>query len=337
MKRKSFLGILFFSALMLFFVNACNNENIPRGELAYNQVIAEDLFTMFPGTLRVTSKHILLQNPFNRDAFLQVYDRQTGEELFSAGTIGQGPGDWNNPNISNVINDTFVVYDVFLKKYAFVDVNTITSVSDPALIQKAEMDLYQFVFLDKSHFIVANWKETHPFEMFSNGQRIACGKYPLKEPVQNTADRFQGILHIHPQRELFIYATIANPYIALYQIRKDNLKLIWENQFKSPQYTITENQLQWGNEQPDGVSDVAFLKDYIVCLVKDFKSEAKGRDVKAAPKAVYVFDYEGKLVHIFDLPVHSVRLAADAKTNLFYSVALEPYYSIVTYDLSSID
>ena len=329
MKRS----ILFFFVVSSF-VHSCNN-NPPRDELAFHKIIANDLFTMFPGTLRITSNHIILQNPFNKDAFLQVYNRQSGEEIISAGTIGRGPGEWNNPDISNVIHDRIAIYDAYLKQFIFTDVPTILNISNPASIQKTDFILSKFVFLNESHYIAAHWKETHPFEMISDGKVFSCGQYPFKKTVINSADCFQGILQIHPQRELLVYATLQNPYIALYRVGKENLTMTWENQFKAPQYSIVEGQLQWGKEQPDGVSDVAFTKDYIVCLVKDFKNEARGQDVAAAPKTVYVFDYKGKIIHILDLPVHSVRLASDAETNTFYSVGLEPDYCIVEYDLTS--
>ncbi len=322
-----FLGIL-------ILVSSCVNNNPPRTELEFNKVIVNNLFTRFPGTLRVTSNHILLQNPFNKDAFLQMYDRLTGEEVLNAGTLGKGPGEWNNPDISNVINDRVAIYDAYLKQVTFITVNTMLNISNPDLAQKIDTDISKFVFFDDSQYIVANWKETQPFEFFSNGELFPCGQYPIKEIVKNTADSFQGNIQVHSQKGLLVYATFDNPYIALYQIKKNELMLIWENQFKPPQYSIAEGQLRWGKEQPDGVSDIAFTKDYIVCLVKDFKSETNGRDVRTAPKAIYVFDYDGQLIQIFDLPVHSVRLASDAETNIFYSVALEPDYRIIEYNLS---
>ena len=319
----------------LFFVSSCININTPRAELKFSQIIADSLFTSFPGTLRVTSNHILMMDPFNATGFLKVYDRRTGEEILSAGTIGRGPSEWNNPDISNVINDRVSIFDGNLKQFAFTD-NTILNISNSDSIQKIDINCSKFVYLSESHYIVANWEETHPFKMLSNGQFLSCGTYPFKQMITNSFECFQGSLQIYPQKELLVYTMYNNPYIALYKIGKDNLNLIWEKQFKSPHYSIIENQLRWDSNQPDGVSDVAFTKDYIICLVKDFKNEAIGRDVKSAPKAIYVFDFDGQLIHIFDLPVHSIRLASDAATNTFYSVALEPDYRIVEYDLSTV-
>ena len=106
--NKKIINILCFFVGLLF-ISSCINKNTPRNELPFNRIIAEDLFTSFPGPLRVTSNHILMMDPFNFTGFLKVYDRRMGEEILSAGTIGRGPGEWNNPDISNVI---IVEYDL---------------------------------------------------------------------------------------------------------------------------------------------------------------------------------------------------------------------------------
>ena len=81
---------------------------------------------------------------------------------------------------------------------------------------------------------------------------------------------------------------------------------------------------------------MALTKNFIVCLIKDFKSEARGMDPKTNPKAVYLFDYEGRIKHIFDLPNHTARLAADGQSNIFYAVSVEPDYTTVEYDLNTV-
>jgi hypothetical protein len=328
--------IIFFLGIITLAVS-CTDKKVSRTDLAFNKVIAGDLVTNFPGTLEVSSKYFLLENPFNNDAFLQVYDRQTGEVVLNTGTTGRGPGEWNTPSISNVINDRIAVYDENLKQFTLTEVDTVMlNISNPDSAQKISANPYKFVFLNEYQYIAATWEETHPFQFFSYGQSVSCGQYPIREPVKNTFDRFQGTIQVQPQKKILVYATFHNPYIALYQIGKDSLSLLWENQFKPAQYSIAEGQLRWGTNQPCGVSDVAFTKDYIVCMVNELNlNEVRGREIETTPKTVYVFDYDGQLVHIFDLPVHSLRLAADGKTNVFYSVALEPDYSIVEYDLSS--
>ena len=330
-----------FAVLIVLLTISCSNKSrdkLPeRKLLAATEIVADSLFTSFPGIMRVNSKHLILLCPFDlTENFLRVYDRQSGEEITRIGAIGQGPGEWITPQLANIDNNKLVVYDPNLKQYIPVSSdNLYQDISIYDLFRKIDiLNPLSFVYLDSNRYIVANYKEQYPFEMASNGRISSCGKYPFDANFSNASGRLQGNVIMHPQKKILIYATSSNPYLAMYSIKDDRLDLMWENQFKPPQYSIVDNNLQWGDEQPDGVSDVAFTKDYIVCLVKDFKSEASGRDVKAAPKAIYVFDYNGRLIHILDLPFHSIRLASDAETNIFYSVALEPDYSIVEYDLS---
>jgi hypothetical protein len=315
------------------------NKMPERKSLSVTAVVADNLFTSFPGTLQVNSKHLLLHCPRGDGGlnFLMVYDRESGEQLTRTGSIGRGPGEWTTPSIANVIADKLVVYDLNVRQYVIADAdNMYQDISNPNSIKKVDIDISKMIYVDNSRSIVASWKEKHQFEMVSKKGLISCGKYPFEENITNTYERFQGIIEMHPQKNILIYATISNPYLAMYSIGDDRLDLTWENQFQSPDYTVYNQQLNWGSNQPNGVSDVALTKDYIVCLVKDFKNEARGMDVRTTPKAVYLFDYKGHLTHILDLPYHTIRLAADAQSNTFYAVSLEPDYCIVKYDLTTI-
>ena len=309
-----------------------------RKPLPITTIIADSLFTSMPGSLSVNSKHLMLICPFDgSEKFLMIYDRENGQQITRVGSLGQGPGEWVMPELGNVIDDRLVIFDLVKQQYLLANAdNMYQDISNPAAIEKIDKDIRGIIYLDQRRYILFNFEETHPFKLISNDGIKLFGKYPFQEKISNAYERFQGPVIKHPQKEIMIYATTRNPYLAMYRTGTDNLGLVWENQFKKPDYYIADTKLRWSKNQPDGVSDVAFTKDFIVCLVKDFQSEATGRDVKAAPKAVYLFDYEGRLRHIFDLPYHSVRLAADAQSNSFYSICLEPDYSIVKYDLSTV-
>ena len=322
-------------------VCSCGQKNIlpERKPLHVTEIIAEDLFTSFPGTLRVNSKHLLLHCPRGDggEKFLMIYDRNSGEQITRVGGFGRGPGEWITPALGNVIDDKLVVYDLNVRQYVLSSAEDMyQDISNPNSIKKLEIDISNMIYIDNHQYIVASWKEKRPFEMVSKNGLISCGKYPFEENITNTIERFQGHILKHPQKKVMIYATISNPYLAMYNIKDDSLELVWENQFLSPDYTVYNQQLQWGNNQPNGISDIVFTKNYIVCLIKDFQSEARGMDIRNTPKAVYLFDYKGRLTHIFDLPYHTIRLAADALSNSFYTVSLEPDYSIVKYDLATV-
>ena len=331
--------IIFTIALMIVACSQKSENKLPeRNFLPVTAVIADSLYTSFPGTLRINTKHLILLCPMDgQEKFLMIYDRETGEQITRVGNIGQGPEEWNAPMLSNVIDDRLVVFDPNKKQFTLIEASDLyQSISNSDSFTKIDNPMISFTYIDNKRYIVSTFKEKQPFEMISEKGTVICGKYPFDVNITNTFDRFQGIVTMHPQKKIIVYATSSNSYLAMYRIGDNSLDLIWENQFKEPDYTIIDQQLHWGDNHTGGISEVTLMKDYIVCLIKDFKSEARGRDPKAAPKAVYLFDYKGRLTHIFDLPNHTVRLAADGQSNTFYAVSVEPDYAIVKYDLTTV-
>jgi len=331
--------LLIFLAMLMVLSCGSSEKRLPvRKPLPITAIIADSLFTSFPGALRVNSKHLLLECPFDGgDGFLLIYDRETGQQLDKTGSIGQGPGEWSTSDFGNVVDDRLVVYDLVKKQYVLANAdNMYQDISNPDAIEKLDQTGYKFIYLEPQRYIIVDLEKEYPFKLISQDRIESYGKYPFQGTINNTFARFQGPFVKHPQKDIVIYATSKNMYLAMYLIGKDSLELVWENQLKIPDYIITDNNLRWVSDQPEGIWRVAFIKDFIVCLVKDFQNDATGRDPRTAPKAVYLFDYKGKLCHIFDLPYHSTELAADALSNSFYSVCSEPDYRIVRYDLSTV-
>ena len=330
--------LIFATMLMVVSCGGWEKRFPVRKPLPITAIIADTLFTSFPGTLRINSKHLMLECPSDGgEGFLMIYDRETGQQLDRIGSFGQGPGEWVTPFFGNVIDDRLVVFDVSKRQYLLASAdNMYREVSDPDAIEKFDQDIYWFIYLEPQRYIMVDLEKEYPFKLISKDHIESCGKYPFQETINNTMARFQGPFVKHPQQDIIIYATSRNMYLAMYRIGKEKLELVWENQFEKPDYIITDNNLRWVGDQPNGVWRVVFTKDFIVCLVKDFQNDATGRDPRTAPKAVYLFDYEGKLRHIFDLPHHSVCIAADAQSNSFYSICVEPDYRIVMYDLSTV-
>ena len=338
-------NILLFIAIAVVAISCSNSSKNTapiRKELPMANIIADSLFTQFPGTLQVTSNHILLQTPFDKDGFLKIYDRKTGKEIDWIGKIGRGPGEWSTPSFGNVINDKLVVFDLNERKYVLADMeNLYQDISNPSSIKKIDVEANRLNLTNNNQIIVADFiDETYPFKMLTKDKPIPFGKYPFNEKITNAIERLQGHVLIHPKKNLMLYGTIDNPYLSLYSINDNSTKLLWENQFEDPDYTITNGVLSWGKNKSSGIFDICFTKDYIVCLIADTKSikkkaqmSARGTTMEVPFYSIYLFDYQGSLSHIFDLQVCAIRLAGNIQSNVIYLVAI-PDFSIITYDLS---
>ncbi|MDR2680079.1 MAG: hypothetical protein LBC47_04630 [Tannerella sp.] len=334
---------VFVIVFVLGMISGCSGRrgDIPvvRKTLSAGVVIADSLYLSFPGQLRVTSAHILLNTPFDSDGFLKIYDRQTGRELGWTGKVGNGPGEWITPSFGNVAGDRIAVYDANVKKYVLAGVERLYGeVSEAGAMKKIDVSPTGFVFLNERLAVAADFSET-PFKLISDGRIFPCGQYPFKEPVSNTFDCYQGLLAVHPKKRVMAYGMLGNPYLSLYRVKPDGVELIWENQFKEPDYSISGGKLHWGNGHSTGVSDVTFTKDYIACLTPDAKNEenmfgtfVRGREMKVPLMSVYLFDIEGNLRYILDPPFHIIRLASDTDSNTLYAVSIEPDYRIVRFD-----
>jgi hypothetical protein len=139
----------------------------------------------------------------------------------------------------------------------------------------------------------------------------------------------------HPTKQIFVYASNQNPYLAVYKRKDKSFSFAWEYQISQPHYSLHDHAIHWESEQPCGIMGLCFCKDYIVCLLNELKMrEVKRRDIATAPKAIYLFDYDGELIKILDLPVPSIRVASAIDSNVIYVVGLEPDFNIAKYDLS---
>jgi hypothetical protein len=306
-------------------------------------VIADSLYLSFPGQLRVTSAHILIQTPFSADGFLKIYDRKTGWEVGWLGTVGSGPGEWIAPSLGNVAGDKVLVFDPNLKKYVMAETGTLYhEISDAGSMRKTDIQPSSLVFVSDRLLVAADYRE-RPFKLLSDGQILPCGQYPFAETIANTYECFQGPLAAHPEKGLLAYGMNDNPYLSLYLLKPGGLEQVWEKQFKEPDYSISDGQLRWGTRQPAGVKEVTFTKDYIACLTEDernrentFTLSLRGREMKIPLQSVYLFDYEGNPVYLLDPDTHIIRLASGTESNILYAVSINPDFRIVTFDLDKV-
>ncbi|MDR1097761.1 MAG: hypothetical protein LBL57_06485 [Tannerella sp.] len=140
-----------------------------RKNLPVSAVIADSLYLSFPGLLRVTSMHILVETPFNSDGFLKVYDRKTGREAGWLGAVGGGPEEWITPSLGNVIGDKVLVFDPNLTKYVVAEAgNMYREISEAGAVKKMDFQPVKLVFVNDRLLVAADYAET-PFKVLSDG------------------------------------------------------------------------------------------------------------------------------------------------------------------------
>ena len=334
--------------LICFSVFSCNGRDVssPRGYSRSIErvrlepvLVAEALVTNFPSAMKVYNDYIIVLNPFLRDGFLSIYDRHTGKELNTVGTLGRGPGESIQPYIGNIYEDKLLIFELGANRKALIVIDSLLALKfNPIRYSDSPIQdfIYRTIKIDNGLFVSSvfdDWRQ--PFKVHNESSVI---KYFGKPPIRNTNDFPQGGTEYHVRKQQIFFYNSRNPYIACYQRFDDNsFTLNWENQFIKPRYSIYNDKISWREEQSSGIMGIAFTNKYIVCLRNELKlREIRGRETSTAPRSLYLFDYQGNLVKIVDLIDPSIRIASEEDSDIVYILSVEPDFNIVKYDLSEI-
>lgn len=300
------------------------------------EVLHNDIMTRMPGSMAVAGDYLMWYDPFARDYFVNIHDRQTGELIGKMGKVGEGPSEFITGHVSSYyVNDCFYASDVNGNTRGFLSVDSLIAHKEPflPLSEEEKVNRPLMTELQKGVFIdITEDGEEHYFKTNIYGKESSFGVYPIKEVKQHLGntlayDSISGMLAC---------CSFTVPYLALYQKSGDTFDLRWE---KEPEvgYEISRGHIV-PDETIGGVFGLSLSKDYIVSLHRDWENERldksiRGRDERQLPHLAYLYDYEGNLMKIVDLGVRVVRIASDRRSNTLYALVLNPDYMLVKYEL----
>lgn len=83
----------YYYLLILFFLYGCANEKKQNVEYvsATYELLDDEIATTMPGTLRVAGDFLVWEDPFARDYFVHVHEKETGRKVGVMGKVGEGP------------------------------------------------------------------------------------------------------------------------------------------------------------------------------------------------------------------------------------------------------
>ncbi|MDR3309441.1 MAG: TolB-like 6-bladed beta-propeller domain-containing protein [Tannerella sp.] len=331
--------VLYLCGLM---ISSCqsNQKKVERLDVQLS-VIYRDLETSLPGELIVMEKCLILSDPFATSEYIKVLDKQTGEKIFGFLDIGQGPNEFNMPRCDiSTGSNVLTVFDLNVKKILECDIDSLIEGKTPP--RPGLFPFTDIICLAKykpKQYVATLFTGSKPFAILKDNEIIfEFGKYPFSEKITNLEDVFQGTTLYNVDRQVLGYATFNTPYLSLYKSEADTFRLLWESRFRNAHYSISNSELRYDKEQPAGINGLAFAKDYIVCLVKEMRlKESIGRMKEQMAKSVYIYNYEGELVKILDLDMHTLRISAMSDSNVVYFVGLDEEYCLMKLDLGKYD
>ena len=330
---KIIISLCFF----ILVISSCNNDkNKVERQKVHLEIIHPDLEIQFPGQLVAENNCLLLFDPFASSNNIKILDKLTGEKKFEFLDTGNGPKEFVTPWCGYSANDTLTIIDLNAQKKVEFDVNDLCmGVINVEPISFPHNNAIQLARIGINKYIAGTFEDEYPFCLIKDNKVVhKFGRYPISTKIANTFDAFQGTILFNEERGLIGYATFSTPYLALYKLEEENPNLLWESEFAPMRYTISDQQLNWDNDQPVGIHEFAFTKDYIACLVKEMElRNSAGRSEEQMPQTIYLYNYDGILIKILELDYPSIRLCSDASSNDIYLISLNQEYCLSKIEL----
>lgn len=323
-------------SFLFFLLVGCKSENIQYEEISY-KLLDNNIMTTMPGSLIVAGDYLVWTDPFARDYFVHVHDKETGRKIGVMGKVGEGPQEFITGGINSVaIDNCFFADDANGKTKGFLSLDslvlqkeTFIALSESESITRPQMsELAKGVFVGRTEDGDKDY-----FKANIQGQNSTFGVYPVSEVKQHVG----GNMAYNPEKRSLAYASFNFPYLALYQETGNTFKLLWERKSNSDEYEVVNDQIIF-DRKVGGIFEICMSKDYIIALERDrardpMDESTVGRDVSKCPHTVFLYDYDGNLIKIVDLGIPTMHIAADCQDNVLYAIGADPDYVLVKYEL----
>ena len=342
-----------FSILGVFILCfSCNESNLHK--INYHSlkgdIISDSIFSRMPGDLYVLKNHIVWHDPFDSEGFTHYIDKHTKKEIVAIGNIGQGPNEFQTPDLSQTYDNNILIYDLNSDKQAilitdsvvnkkqdyfvFIESNNINNIN--TITRKKNIHNNTFVTLEPK-------SEDGIFRLLLHDKSFNFGEFFMGNAIENAFSVYQGHIGYNNDNNIFVYANNCVSYISIYKLDEQNRSFSLLNEIiEDYNYNRINNKNLTINKEKRGCMGLALSKDFIILQKRDYKSdntnenEVNPNSFDKLPRTVFLYDYKGNLKHIVNLEVPILRIAANIQNNELYIISVNPEYFIMKYDLDTL-
>ena len=192
----------YYYLLILFFLYGCANEKKQNVEYvsATYELLDDEIATTMPGTLRVAGDFLVWEDPFARDYFVHVHEKETGRKVGVMGKVGEGPREFITGGINgSCIDNRFFAVDANGKTRGFLSLDSLSQGKDAFIPMTEEERLSRPAMAEyaKNVYIgIADAGAEHCFETLLHGQASSVGNYPIPQVKQYLGGGREDIMHL---------------------------------------------------------------------------------------------------------------------------------------------
>ena len=338
MKQINLITFAFTAMLLLSSCKTETQKEVERTSIT-PELTSDSIYTRMPGRLFKIDKYAIWEDPFGSAGFMHIIDTETKEEVATMGKKGQGPNEFNTPLIGKGGDNRMFVFDLNSKKQALFSLHNLMSKKDyyiPLPDATDERVTYKMQLDDKS-IVSVNPANPFLFKIEKNASVVEFGQPFTNKDIDNPYDIYQGAIDFNKNKNRFVYASYAFPYIEIYNMKGREPSLVFASEMPSDAYNIEGKRLR-PNAQKNGALGLALSKDYIVTIQRDYEVDKTdestvGMDFEKLPTTLFLYNYIGELQKIVDIGIPIFRIAGDIESNDLFAIGVDPEFVLVKCEL----
>lgn len=295
-----------------------------------------DLITRLPGQLAYMEGNLIVTHPLASDFFIEVFEVSDWRKIKQLAKRGKGPGEFLYAEIVdfNPSKNILYLFDFYLKRFS--EIRFIKRKSEIEYNHVSEIHLF---WEDMSN---TEYTEVQRGMKMSDNSYITIGEFPKIFALFNESGKFNGFLSDypineeienwealnasfkkHPKKDLIFYAAKRFGYLACFEYKHGDVKLVWEQNLTEPVYHIRNSQIIFDEkENLQGFFSIQVTEKRIYALYQGRPvSETRGLKAEAAPDKLLVFSTDGILLGKYVLNPRVLQFCLNEDETLLFALS----------------
>lgn len=271
------------------------------------------------------------------DEQIVVLDRETGRHLYSLGARGEGPGEMMAAWSMDTRGDTLTVLDAQLQRVSRYDLAMGSQLSQERLPELGPA--MAIAELPRGCITLRGIFGDLPLALVCGSDVRLAGELPPSDteaPPNILLHAYQSHMQARPDRQRLVSATRQAGWIEIHDGQSNQIRRFVGPFGFEPAFNVASGAsglaLRQTNELRFGYVGLAATQEWIYGLFSGRLWAAHGADASKA-RSIHMFDWEGELVDILELPRDAVTIAV-SEDGMLYAIEYEPEPRILMYKLT---
>lgn len=325
--------------LCLIICISCNkNKQLTPINMSY-KILNDSIMISSPGFFKISGDYLYLSDLRATDSIINIYDKNTGKQLTSFGSLGNGPNEFTTPIINSGINGSITILNVGSSKLYLLNAQNLLNnkngyidLTPPQTIDSQSMQL-----IDENTYLYLSPDENNTlFKILNNTNNTITnfGEFPVTNEKKyiNYKDIYQGEINYDYYNDYLLLKFIQVPEIILFKKNKIQFDKILSKKLSNYDYEIKNNNLQINYLEPCRTKMVSMTKNYIV-LLDDSNINIEKRKTMKRPvlsrRQLILLDYKLESQKVIDLDMDIYLITSDSRSDDLYLIVANPEYSII--------